>query len=80
MIFTVGEQSRQLVAYTQSNEKKCIYTVIFVRNPFELVLRLHKSYRNDWSAFVSDRNLTDTFDRKLHIVHKLRLKHQRKRY
>ena len=54
MNFTIGEQPLDLVAYIQWHKGKMVYLECsFCGIALSVILRLHESYTNDWSAFVS---------------------------
>ena len=54
IIFTMGEQPIDPVAYNQWHKRKMAYIQCSLSGiALSWFLRLHESYKNDWSAFVS---------------------------
>ena len=54
MTFTMGEQLIDHVAYNHWHKQKGAYTQCYLSKvAIRWFLRLHESYKNDWSAFVS---------------------------
>ena len=74
IIFTMGEQPIDPVAYNQWHKRKMAYIQCSLSGiALSWFLRLHESYKNDWSAFVL--HLKNNFLlKKLLIMLKLKLK------